>query len=156
MPECWKGTKDKVVWWRDRHMNVYVQKGHNAWMLKLNQGQSGVVEGLMHKCLSAERSSCLNVETEPRFSIYPQSPMCSFTLPHVLSRWSISSIFIQSIMTKSKITSIFTCPHYFMWRSNLPQSPWRLFRPGLNQSIVTISMAINDSFHTPSWEELLN
>ena len=41
-----------------------MQKGHHTWMLKPNPGYSGVVEGTMHRCLSAERSSCLNVETE--------------------------------------------------------------------------------------------
>ena len=33
-------------------------------MLKLNPGHSGVVEGTMHKCLVAERSSHLKVDTE--------------------------------------------------------------------------------------------
>ena len=35
--------------------------------------------GPTHKCLSAERSSHLNVETEPH-----ESPMCSFTLHGVI------------------------------------------------------------------------
>ena len=30
----------------------------------------------MHKCLSAERSSRLIVETEPRFSVYLTSHLC--------------------------------------------------------------------------------
>ena len=37
----------------------------------------------MHKCLSAERSTCLN-ETEGWFSLPHESPMCSFTLPDIL------------------------------------------------------------------------
>ena len=37
-----------------------------TWMLKLNIEYSGVVEGTMLKCLSAERLSYLNDETEPR------------------------------------------------------------------------------------------
>ena len=36
------------------------------YMLKLNPGYSSGVEGPMHKCLSAERLSHLNIETEPR------------------------------------------------------------------------------------------
>ena len=42
MFECWNGTKDKLMWWR-----VFT-----------------------HKCSSAERSSHLNVETEPRIKWY--------------------------------------------------------------------------------------
>ena len=35
--ECWNWTQDKVVWWRGNpHINVLVQNGHLAWMLKLN------------------------------------------------------------------------------------------------------------------------
>ena len=28
------------------------------------------------KCFSAKRSSCLNVETKPNFSVYPMSHLC--------------------------------------------------------------------------------
>ena len=46
--ECWNWTQDKVVWWR----------------------------GPMHKCLSAERSSHLNVEVEPRRFSLLKSHLC--------------------------------------------------------------------------------
>ena len=53
-------------------------------MLKLNRGYKSVVGGPTHKYLSVERSSPLNVETEPFwFSLPHMSPMCSFTLPDI-------------------------------------------------------------------------
>ena len=72
-------------------------------MLKLNQGQSGVVEGLMYKCLSAERSSCLNVETEPRFSIYPRVTYVYIVL-HFLIFYQFS-IFNKIYLDCTKVTA---------------------------------------------------
>ena len=52
-------------------------------------------------------------------------------------------------ITKNVHTSIFTCAHYVLCGDPINNnSPWKLFRPGLNLSNVSISMEINESLHT--------
>ena len=57
---------------------------------------------------------------------------------------SVCRIFLKHKVTKNVPTSIFTCVHY---HSTCNNSPWKLFRPGLNLSNVLISMEINESLH---------
>ena len=65
--ECWNWTKDKVMWCRGlTHKYFLVQKDNHALILKLNPRYMVRWRGPMHKYLSAERSSYLNVEIEPK------------------------------------------------------------------------------------------
>ena len=49
-------------------------------------------------------------------------------------------------ITKSVHNSIFTCAYYLLWSDLINNnSLWKLFRPDLNLSNVSISMEINDS-----------
>ena len=60
----------------------------------------------------------------------------------------ISRICLKHKDTESVPTSIFTCVHYFLCGDpTYNNSPWKLFRPGLNLSNVSISMEINESLH---------
>ena len=58
-------------------------------------------------------------------------------------------IFLKNRITKNVHTSIFTCAHYLLCGDPINNnSPWKLFRPGLNLSNVSITMEINESLHT--------
>ena len=78
-------------------------KDHHALMLKRNQGQSGVMERPTHKCLGAKRSSCLNVDTESRFSIYPRVTYVYIVL-HFLIFYQFS-IFNKIYLACTKVTA---------------------------------------------------
>ena len=59
------------------------------------------------------------------------------------------AIFLKYRITKNVHTSIFTCAHYLLCGDPINNNlPWKLFRPGLNLSNVSISMEINESLHT--------
>ena len=61
---------------------------------------------------------------------------------------SVLSIFLKHRVTKNVHTSIIhLCSLPFVWWSTNNNSPWKLFRPGLNLSNVSITMEINDSLH---------
>ena len=56
-------------------------------------------------------------------------------------------IFLKYRIIKIVHTSIFTCAHYLLHSHPINNnSPWKLFRPGLNLS--NVSMKINESLHT--------
>ena len=57
-------------------------------------------------------------------------------------------IFLKYRITKNVHTSIFTCAHYLLCGDPINNnSLWKLFRPGLNLSNVSIFMEINESLH---------
>ena len=92
--ECWNWIKDEVVWW----------------------------EGPMHKCLSAKRSSYLNVETEPRIKwrgerdpgkcrkvitpeCYPRSHLC------VVSHFLVFCSIFKNVNTAYNISQSYVKKH---------------------------------------------
>ena len=59
------------------------------------------------------------------------------------------AIFLKYRITKNVHTSIFTCAHYLLCGDQINNnSPWKLSRPGLHLSNVSISIEINESLHT--------
>ena len=59
------------------------------------------------------------------------------------------AIFLKYRIEKYVHASIFTCAHYLLCGDPINNnSPWKLFRPDLNLSNVSISMEINGSLHT--------
>ena len=66
-----------------------------------------------------------------------------------MSNFSINSNFLKYRITKNVHTFIFTRAYYLLCGDPInSNSPWKLFRPGLNLSNVSISMEINESLHT--------
>ena len=74
--------------------NVWVFNGNGKFVLAIMNKWKNGSQFAETQCLSAERFLLLNVETEPRFSVYiPESAVCSFTLPDYLSYLLVFLVF---------------------------------------------------------------
>ena len=104
----WSGRGDPCL-------NVLVQKGHHAQMLKLNQEYSGWWRGPTHKCFL-----CGKVITLKILKLSPTSHLCCLTLPDISNvSWNCSQ---RKIHIKC-----FTCEFI-----NLNKNIWQWWVPKSN------------------------